>query len=69
MHEGKLLDALAVLKKMMEAQMQLPVDSWRPLVARLIKEGYKEDAKKVVQIAEMAGSDVSVINKYVEKLT
>lgn len=66
--EGKLLDAISILKKMREANMKLPQDTWRPLVSKLIKDGFKEDALKVVEIAELSGADVSFTRKYIDKL-
>ena len=65
---GKLLDALTVLRKMTDCKMRLPNDTWRPLVAKLVRDGFKADAEKVVEIAEMSGADVSFTRKYIARL-
>lgn len=65
--ENKVLEALGILRKMSEAKMELPGDAWRPLVSRLIKDGYKEDALKVVEIAKQSGADVSQVQNFLDK--
>ncbi len=67
--ENQLLDALEILRKMVDAKMVLPDATWRLLARKLLKDNFKEDAIKVIEIARQSGADATQFQKYIDKFS